>query len=88
MSQTPGLGTALKSVPIANDLAPTLKTGMKPSGPFSHMHFKGGYAVFSCGKFPQSCRSSDSVSYWQGSFNNFILVQMPPEESSAARIQG
>lgn len=46
MSQSPGLGTALKSVPIACGVAPTLTTGMKPSGPFSHMHFKGGYSFF------------------------------------------
>lgn len=46
MSQSPGLGTAMKFVPIASGVAPTLTPGMMPSGPFSHMHFKGGYSFF------------------------------------------
>lgn len=46
MSQNPGLEAALKSVLMANALAPTLRPGLKPTSPFSHMHFKGSYSFF------------------------------------------
>lgn len=61
MSQSPELEVALTYVPMTSGLAPTLSPGFKPSGLFARMHFKGGYSFFSCGKFPQSCQSSDAV---------------------------
>lgn len=52
MSQSPGLEAALKSVPMASGLAPTLRPGLKPTSPFSHTHFKGSYSFFFMWKVP------------------------------------